>query len=240
MHWKLVWSAAFSLAAVLIFADTAAAQQTLNFSFGYFALRGADGRIDDDVLLENQPIYSLIDDDQPFDIKDFNSATVGAEWLFPIGDYLEAGAGLQFTSRTVNTQYLDFVRPDGREIEQDFKLRIVPITATVRVLPLGRHAPVQPYVGGGIGIFNWKYSESGDFIDFTRPGRPVFPAEYEASGTAVGPVAVFGARVPLGQFALGGEARWQKAEGDLDSDDFLAPKIDLGGWHFQATFGVRF
>lgn len=240
MYRKLVWPAAFTLAATLLVADTASAQQTVNFTFGYFSLRGADGRTDGDVLIENQSIYGPFDDDQGFEIGDFNSASVGAEWLFPIGDYLEAGAGVQFTSRTLNTHYLDFVRPDDSEIEQDFKLRVVPITATLRVLPLGKNAPVQPYVGGGIGFINWRYAETGDFIDFTAPGNPVFSAEYEESGTEIGPVAVFGVRIPLGQFAIGGEARYQHAEGELDTNDFLAPKIDLGGWHYQATFGVRF
>lgn len=235
MHSKLVWSAACALAATLMVADTAHAQQTVNFTLGYFAVRGEDGRIADDVVNENLGLglYS-------FDVKDFNSASIGGEWLFPIGDYLEAGVGVQFSSRTVPSVYFDLVRPNGNEIEQDFKLRIVPITGTVRVLPLGRNAPVQPYVGAGIGIFNWRYSEVGDFVDFTTPNRQIFSANYEESGTSIGPVAVFGLRVPLGQFSLGGELRYQKAEGDLDTTDFLAPKIDLGGWHYQATFGVRF
>jgi hypothetical protein len=240
MRFKIVWPAALALAAVVLAADTAAAQQTVNFTLGYFTLRGEDSRIDDDVLLENLPIYGPFDEDRPLEIGDFNRPTVGAEWLVPIGRYLEAGAGIQFSSRTVDTVYNEFVRPDGSEIEQSFKLRMIPISATVRVLPLGNEAIVQPYVGGGITFINWRYTETGDFIDFTRPGFPVFDAEYEESGTAVGPVAVFGVKFPLERFVIGGEARYQHAEGDLDTDDFLAPKIDLGGWHYQLTLGFRF
>ena len=59
--------------------------------------------------------------------------------------------------------YAQKVRDDGREIEQDLKLRIVPLTATVRFLPIGRRG-VEPYVGAGIGAFNWRYSEVGEFI----------------------------------------------------------------------------
>ena len=210
----------------------ASAQQTVNFSFGYFVVRGEDARVDDDVLLVNRDFLL-------FDIDDFNSWSVGGEWLVPIGDYLEAGAGLQFTSRTVPTIYADFEDAAGAEIEQELKLRIIPITATARILPLGRHAAVQPYVGGGIGFFNWRYSEVGDFIDFTVVPNEIFRAQYADSGTAIGPVAVFGVRVPLGQAVLGGEARYQKAEGDLGRD-FLGSKIDLGGWHYVATVGVRF
>lgn len=240
MRLKIVWPAAFALAATLLIADNAAAQQTLNFTLGYFQLRGEDSRSADDVILENLPIYGPASKDRPLEVGDFNGASIGAEWLVPIGTYLEFGAGVQFSSRTVATVYEDFVRPNDDEIEQEFNLRIVPITATLRVLPLGRDAIVQPYVGAGIGIFSWRYAEVGDFIDFTQAAQPVFPATYEETGTSVGPVAVFGVRVPLDRFSIGGEVRWQQAEGDLNTNDFLAPKIDLGGFHYQATFGFRF
>jgi hypothetical protein len=174
-----------------------------------------------------------------FDMSDFNTVSIGGEWLLPLGDYLEVGAGVQFTSRGVDTIYADYTEPSGAEIEQELKLRLIPITATARVLPLGRRATVQPYVGGGIGFFNWRYTETGDFIDFTTVPPEVFRERYEDSGTSIGPVAVFGVRVPLGNIVFGGEARYQKAEGELGLD-FLGPKIDLGGWHYVATVGVRF
>jgi hypothetical protein len=214
-------------------ADLASAQQhSLNFSLGYFAVRGEDGRVAGDVLVEDRSLFL-------FDFDDFNSASLGFEYLFNLGEYLEAGGGLGFTSRGVDTIYDDYVRPDGSEIEQTLKLRIVPITATVRVLPLGRSSVFQPYVGGGIGIYNWRYSETGDFIDFTLAGLPVYRDSYVQSGTSVGPVAVFGARFPMGGATIGGEVRYQKAEGDLDTRDFLGSKIDLGGFHYSATVGFR-
>jgi len=230
---KLAWTGACALAISLAYADTAAAQQALNLSVGAFVIRGEDARIDDDVLVTNRDIYV-------FDFGDFTTMSLNAEWLVPLGDYFEAGAGIGFTSRGVPTIYEEFTRPDRTEIEQELKLRTVPMSATLRVLPLGRNSAVQPYVGAGLGFTNWRYTETGDFIDFTLPGRPVFRESYEASGTAVGPVAIFGLRVPAGRFAIGGEVRYQKAEGDLDELDFLAPKIDLGGFHYMATVGIRF
>jgi hypothetical protein len=230
---KLAWSAAVALAAGLVHADIAAAQQTINFSVGAFAVRGEDARIEDDVLVTNRDIYV-------FDFGDFTAPSLHAEWLLPLGDYFEAGAGIGFTSRGVPTIYDQFTRPDDTEIEQELKLRTVPVSATVRVLPLGRNRSVEPYIGGGIGFINWRYTETGDFIDFTLPGRPIFRDSYAASGTAVGPVAVFGLRVPAGRVTFGGELRYQKADGDLDELDFLAPKIDLGGFHYLGTIGIRF
>jgi opacity protein-like surface antigen len=229
------WTLAAVVTVSLLSADTAAAQQTFNFSLGYFGVRGEDARIDGDALVVNRDLYL-------FDFSDFNSFALGAEWLAPLGDFVEVGAGIGFTNRSVDTIYDDLVRPDGSEIEQALKLRIVPITGSIRLLPLGRNNAFQPYIGGGIGLYNWRYSETGEFVDL-RPGfgQEIFRDSYVASGTSVGPVAVFGARFLAGSnMIIGGEVRYQKAEGDLDENDFLGPKIDLGGFHYVATFGFRF
>jgi hypothetical protein len=230
---RFAWTSGFALALGLFVVTPVAAQQSINLSAGYFVVRGEDARVDGDVLVENRHLFL-------FDFNDFNSASLGIEWLVPIGDYLEAGAGLHFTTRAVDTIYDDYVRPDGSEIEQQLKLRNVPLSATIRILPFGRHVPFQPYVGGGIGINFWRYAETGDFVDFSLPGRPVFRDSFVDSGTAVGPVAVFGAKFLIGNVTVGGEVRYQKAEGDLDERDFLAPKIDLGGFHYMGTVGIRF
>jgi len=233
MRARFAWTVASVLTVSLLSADIASAQQTLNFSIGRFYPRGEDARVEGDVLVANRDLFL-------FDVDDFKAVSFGVEYLVPIGEYLEAGAGIGFSSRTVPTIYDEFVRPDGSEIEQELKLRIVPITGTVRVLPLGRGNPLQPYVGGGIAVYNWRYAETGDFIDFSRVNSPVFRESYVATGNTIGPVAVFGLRYGGSSFAVGGELRYQKAEGELDERDFLGPKIDLGGFLLSATFGVRF
>src|SRR5207253_2976971 len=108
--------------------------------FGYFAPKGEGARNNGDVLVANRDFLA-------FDIKDFNGPTVGAEWLVPLGTYFEAGAGLSVSRRTVPSVYSNFTNVDQSEIQQDLRLRIVPVAFTVRVLPLGKHNPVQPYFG---------------------------------------------------------------------------------------------
>jgi hypothetical protein len=217
--------------ALVLPAPPALAQQAINISLGYFAVTGEDARTDGDVLVANRDILA-------FDIRDFDTGSVGVEWLLPIGEFLEVGAGAAFTSRTVPSIYDEFVNRDGSEIEQDMKLRIVPFTATVRLLPFGRSRAVQPYVGGGLGVFNYRYSEVGDFVDFTD--RSVFRDQFVAEGTETGGVALAGIRFPIGPaWSLGGEVRWQKASADLN-DDFLGTTLDLGGFHYLATIHVKF
>ena len=87
----------------------------------------------------------------------------------------------------------------------------MPISATVRFLPLGRGG-VEPYVGAGIGIFNWRYSEVGEFVDFSDDS--LFRDRFIGNGTAVGPVVLGGIRFPVADvWTIGGEIRYQKAVG---------------------------
>jgi len=208
----------------------AQAQQTFNVSIGYFTVRGEDARVDGDVLNANR---NFLD----FETKDFNGPSIGGEWLFPIGNYIEAGAGLSFTRRTVPTVYSRLVNANGSEIDQDLKLRMMPVALTFRVLPLGQNRGFQPYLGGGLDLIAWRYAESGQFVD-TRT-QAIFNNSYVESGTATGPVALGGIRFAGDVLASGFEIRYQAAEADLPAP-FAGPKIDLGGWSYLFTIGARF
>ena len=236
MRERIPTSAGLLFAAILICASQAHAQQTLNFTIGHFApvdfdARVSDSGLTDDVIAENAGFLV-------FDIDDFGGASFGGEWLVGLGRFLEAGAGVSYTSQTVPSFYRDYVDPDGTEVDQDLHLRITPIAFTVRVLPFGQSTPIQPYFGGGLGIFNWKYRESGEFINFAA-GRTIFVDSFEATGTSTGAVVVGGVRFAGRRFTAGGEIRYQHASGDMPSD-FSAPKIDLGGWTYNFTVGARF
>ena len=215
---------------VALAARPALAQQTFNVSVGYFTVRGQDARVTGDVLNANRNFLT-------FDIKDFSSASIGGEWLIPVGRYIEAGAGLTFTRRTVPTVYTKFVNANNSEIDQDLRLRMVPVAFTFRVLPLGQDVGFQPYLGGGLGVINWRYSESGQFLD--PRDRSIFNNSYAASGTETGPVAMGGIRFAGDRLASGFEIRYQAAEADLPPP-FAGTKIDLGGWSYLFTVGMRF
>jgi hypothetical protein len=217
-------------------AQPAFAQQTVNFSLGYFTVRGEDARVEGDVLTENRSLLV-------FDVDDFNGATVGGEWLVPLGEYFEGGAGVGFSRHTVSSVYQDFVDNDGTEIDQELRLRIVPIAFTIRVLPLGQSSRVQPYFGAGLAIFNWRYSESGEFVDFGTVPPAIFRDSFVASGSETGPVALGGIRFATRAVSTGFEVRYQSADAPLGSEFAFAadePRIDLGGWTYQFTLGFRF
>jgi hypothetical protein len=231
----------FSIVALvlgLLMTPPASAQQSVNFYVGGFVPRGetlSTGRISgrdvNDVIAANSDFLAL-------NLKDFNTVTVGGEWLIGLGRNLEGSLGVGFQTKTVPTVYLDFVNTNGSEIEQDLKLRVVPFTATVRFLPMGRNNGIEPYIGAGVGVFNYRYSESGQFL---ATDNSIFRDTFIGSGTATGPVILGGVRVPVGSAAFGGEIRWQSAKGDLPRDqDFSGTKIDLGGVNYLFTISVRF
>ncbi|MBA3296758.1 MAG: outer membrane beta-barrel protein [Acidobacteria bacterium] len=207
-------------------------RQSIGVNLGAFLPKGEDSRVDGDVLFRNGD--SLL-----FDIKDFTGASVGAEYLVGVSRYIEAGLDVSFYQRTVPSIYRDVVNANDLEIEQDLKLRIIPVTASVRFLPTGRDASVQPYIGIGASLLNWRYSETGEFVDFTDDS--IFRDRFVAKGNTVAPVVMGGLRfLAADVWTIGGELRYQRAEGDTGGRDagFLGDKIDLGGW--TANFNVHY
>ena len=228
---RTVTGAVLVFAAIMTCARPAHAQQTLNFTLGYFSPLGVDARVAGDTLVVAQR-------DLIFDVGDFGGTSVGGEWLVPLGDFFEAGAGVSYSQQTVPSVYADYIDSDGTEVDQDLQLRRVPIAFTFRVLPLGQRSPVQPYFGAGLGIVNWRYRESGEFIDFNA-GLEIFEDSFEATGTSAGPIVLGGLRFAGRTASAGGEIRWQHADGDLPND-FAGSRIDLGGWTYNFTVGLRF
>jgi hypothetical protein len=221
-----------SVAALLALPVAAAAQQSVNISIGGFSPRGADSRDPNDVLVNNQDFLA-------FNISDLTGFTFSGEYLIQLHDKFDAGAGIGFYQHSTPAadRFSEF-QGTGEPIVADLKLRVIPISATFRFLPLGHHG-VAPYIGGGVGIFPYRYSETGDFV--ASDNVTIISGNFVGSGTAVGPVILGGVTVPVGSIGIGGELRWQAAEGDLPADQqFAGSKIDLGGWTYSFTLNFKF
>jgi hypothetical protein len=228
---------ALALAAVLT-PVPAAAQQRISFSFGGFVPRGLDGRDREDVLVNDQ---SFLD----FNMSDLHGIKFGGEWLVPLGDLFDAAGGIEFyQSTTLAADRFSEFENTGNPIFADLKLRTIPINATFRFLPLGRHG-VEPYVGGGVSIIRYRYSETGDFV--ADDNVTIINGDFVGDGWKTGPVILGGVRVPVGGWSIGGEMKYQWAVADLPLGQGFAtapgsstPKIDLGGFSYAVTFGFKF
>jgi hypothetical protein len=227
---------AITFAAGLFVPSSASAQQTINFFVGGFVPRDLSSRGVDDVLYRDyagSPSGFLA-----FNFGDFKGATAGAEYLVGLGDFFDAGLSVGVYSRSAAAIDADFTRPNGGAVDSELRLRIVPFTATVRYLPLGHHDAIEPYIGAGVAIMNWRYTEAGDFVD---SNSNIIRGTFTAADTTVAPVVLGGVRVPVGAARLGGEIRYQGGVGHLPSGQgFAGSAINLGGFNYLFTIGVRF
>jgi hypothetical protein len=236
------------------FATPASAQlvHSISFGGGFFFPRGFDSRVEGDVLVANltQPVIPGTDPPSTgslvFEIGDFRSFPLFGEWHVGFGRHLEASAGLSFSNRKVSSVYADLIdskgtpsEADDTEIEQDLRLKMIPITGVLRFLPFGDARSVQPYAGVGITAVRYRYSEVGDFVD--TGDLSIFNERYVATGTAVGPVLLGGVRLPMGGdiYALTIEGRYQFLDGPTN-EGFLGERIDLSGGMLNFGFLIRF
>jgi opacity protein-like surface antigen len=170
----------------------------------------------------------------------------GVEYNHVVVDNLEVGVHVDGYTRTIDTSYRDYERPDGTEIFQTLKLDIVPFGLTVRLVPTSKRAKVAPYVGGGVDLVYYKYEEWGDFIDFWDPDLLIYSDNFISDGVTFGFHAVGGLRFYLNRdFALIAEGRYQWADTNM-SGDFsptepgLINHIDLTGFSVTGGLRVRF
>ena len=242
MRRQLLSLAAVILTGGLLATPSASAQQSVNFFAGGFVPTPLDARGSgngrDDILVKDLDVFA-------YNFQRFHGFTFGGEYLTALGHFFEAGASVGYYQSTVPATDINFVNTNGSNINADLKLRTVPFTATFRVLPLGHRAPIVPYIGAGVGVTWFRYSESGQFVDYPVSGPvprnpAIFNGTFSSTGSAVGPVVLGGFRVPIGPLVPGFELRWQSMKGNLDTTQFAAPHVDLGGMSYLFTFAVRF
>lgn len=102
-------------------------------------------RIDSDLWEENLATFTI-------ERSDFDALIGGVEVSIELSELVDLAFGVETSSSTVFSNYRGFVFEDGSEILQDLTLRTTPVTAGVRVFPIGKLRRVFPYVTGGAGL----------------------------------------------------------------------------------------
>jgi hypothetical protein len=178
--------------------------------------------------------------------SDFTSVYGGVEYNAVVAPNVELGLSLDGYGKTLDTSYRDYTRPDGSEIRQQLHLDIVPLGATIRLVPTSKHTRIAPYIGGGVDAVFYSYEERGDFIDFYDPTNPIIADHFKDDGVAFGVHGVGGVRFYLNHdFAFVAEGRYQWAKKDMGHDFLpnqsgLVNTIDLSGWSVTGGLHVRF
>ncbi len=171
--------------------------------------------------------------------SDWNAFSGGIEFNAELGPVLEAGIRVDWSSRTRQTSYLQYEDEDGQEVRQTLRLNVVPVRATLRLVPTGPNR-LAPYLAVGADLHYYRYEEWGDFIDFFDEGLPIGDDSFISHGTTFGWHVALGIRIPITyDIQLTAEVKQQWAE-TVMNDDFFENRLDLTGTSATLGFRVRF
>jgi len=189
-------------------------------------------------------VWTLNTETFDFEVADFNYVMGGVELDLELTNYLDVAIGFDGYSRRVDSTYRDFVRDDGTDIPQSFKLKVLPITAGLRFLPLGKFRKLIPHVAVGAGLYYFEYLEEGDFINATS--FEVFPGTFQDRGLDPGLLAGAGAEYRFSKgidpgegWYLFGQFRRHWVSAELKRD-FGGENLELGGDEFAFGLSLRF
>jgi hypothetical protein len=207
---------------------------------------GLDLRIGGYFPRGNETLFQDVRDLYIVQTSDFDGVYGGIEYNQKILDNVELAVHFDGYSRSVDTSYRDYVRPEGGEIRQTLRLRQAPLGVSIRLVPTSKRAKIAPFVGGGVDAVFYHYEEYGDFIDFFDPTLPILSDAFVSDGTAFGVHVLGGFRVYLNRdFAVVAEGRYQWATDEMGGDfapnePGLVNRLDLSGATVTVGLHVRF
>ncbi|UCH97734.1 MAG: outer membrane beta-barrel protein [Candidatus Aminicenantes bacterium] len=205
---------------------SALSAQSINFKIGVF-----HPAMDSDLWETNM-------DNLAFTKQDMRDAYYGIEYEHFLNRFISFALEGGVYDNEHFSFYRDYEYEDGSPIYQNLALRIISAEADFKLYPLGHRQRFCPFLGGGAGMYFWKYEQWGDFINFES--GTVDEDEYaETSTYTVGfnAKAGFVARFSRNWGVLL-EARYQHVKGELSSFFEGWEKLDLSGFTF--SIGINF
>jgi len=210
---------------------------SLKFESGY-GIQRAQGEIFDEVTR----VYTL-------DRRDFDSPYLGGEVGVRVGEQWDLALAVGYQSARTLSEFRDYVGTDDLPIEQITELRLIPVVASAKYFlkPRGRSVgrfawipeTVVPYVGGGLGVMQYRFEQDGEFIDFDT--LEIFRDRLTTQDNTLLVRASAGLDIAIAErFVLSGEARYNLARGSVRHDFSGFGNIDLDGLQLVAGVSVRF
>lgn len=177
-----------------------------------------------------------------FDVDDLNDFAVTGGYDHFIGEYVNVGGSVTYYKEDAVGRDRAFQQPNGGPVIRDFRLEMMPVEFNARVLPLGRDVVIIPYLGGGVGLYFWKYEEEGDFVVDRQTSPRIVTGSASSDGRTFGFHVHGGIQIPLGgstMFTV--EVKHIYVDADLDRREFdpAFEPIDLSAILYSAglTFG---
>jgi opacity protein-like surface antigen len=194
-------------------------------------------------------IFDFVTEHLTLEESSFSTPTFGAELGINVTSRVDIVFGFDIGKSSTQSEYRAFVDNNLLPIEQTTEMKEFSVFGSVRysLLPKGRSvsrlawipSTVTPYVGGGAGLLNYKFFQTGDFVDFQT--NRVFSDVFQSSGWAPSWHILGGADVQVYKHlfvSFEGKYQWSSAELEQKFVDF-AP-IDLSGARFGAGIHLVF
>jgi opacity protein-like surface antigen len=193
-------------------------------------------------------IHDFLNETLTLNDADFDGPAFALDVAVRATSWLDVVVGFEVTGRKSKSEFRNFVEASGASIEQKTTLTQVPLTASLKLYPIGRgrqvgeyawvRSTLVPYLGGGIGATYYKLKQKGDFVDFVD--LTIFEAKLESDGWAFAQHAFAGLDLKLTRnFGLVLEGRYYWADADLSGNFVGFGKIDLDGARVMAGFSWR-
>lgn len=195
----------------------------------------------------NEEVFTL-------DVSDFNDWSLGFSYVHGLNNHAEVGLNVDFYEGGTVSEYRGIDHP-GSPVVHDTRLRLLPFTVDLRLLPAGRYrlggkqgrqAFRKPaiYVGAGLGANYWEYEELGEFLD-CRPDcsedSEIFFDRFVESGLAFEAHVLGGLELPMTPFTnLLFEGRYSFSDDEPEGDFAGLGQLHLGGASAYAGLSFRF
>lgn len=200
------------------------------------------------MLSESSEIFRFVREELTVERGAFDSFTVGGEVSWRWTERLDVSATLGYADASVRSEFRDWVDLDDRPIEQTTERSRLPLTVSVkgylfergrRISPLawvpGRWSP---YVGAGVGILWYDFTQHGAFVDFET--LDIFEDRFTSEGSTLAAHVLAGVQVSLSRRVVArAEYRHSGASAELSGDFVGFEPVDLGGGQLTVGLAVR-
>lgn len=197
----------------------------------------------------NSDLFSFTTTNLTVNRGDFNALELGADLSFTLSPRVDLVFDLSTSGMSKGSEFRNFVDNNQLPIQQTTSFQRTPLTVNARYYlsergrQIGHYAWVPsrivPYVGAGVGVMNYDFSQKGDFVDNTT--LAVFPDAFHSSGWAPMGQLLAGAEWSTSPgWAIRTEARYLMGSAAPSSDFAGFHRIDLSGVTTSVGFFVRF
>lgn len=179
---------------------------------------------------------------------DFDAPYLGGEFAFRVAEQWDVAVSAGWSESHGKSEYRYWVDLNNLPIEQETTFQNTSVSVGVRYYfnergrSIGRFAWVParltPFVGAGVGVASYEFTQTGDFVDFQT--LDIVADELVSSGSGAAVWGGVGADLSIGkQLYLTGEARYTLAGSEMSGPYSTYDWIDLSGLQVTAGISVR-